>query len=50
MNVPLPPRALEDHIVYAIGDLHGRSDLLEHMLIRIQEDAAVRPTERRTIV
>ena len=50
MNAPLPPRAPDGHIVYAIGDLHGRSDLLERMLIRIEEDAAVRPAEKRTIV
>ncbi len=50
MNAPQQPRLPDGQIIYAIGDLHGRSDLLERMLIRIQEDAANHPAEQRTIV
>lgn len=36
--------------IYAIGDIHGRSDLLEVMLGRISADLAERPHERPRIV
>ena len=39
MNAPQLPRLPNGQIIYAIDDLHGRSDVLEPMLIRIQEDA-----------
>lgn len=42
----LPPGWL----VYAVGDIHGRSDLLAALLDRIAADAVARPVERRTIV
>jgi serine/threonine protein phosphatase 1 len=32
--------------IYAIGDIHGRIDLLNHLLALIAEDIALRPTER----
>lgn len=31
--------------VYAIGDVHGRLDLLEDLLVRIREDAAQHPSD-----
>lgn len=37
-------------IVYAVGDIHGRSDLLSELEARIAADAASRPAERRLIV
>ena len=50
MNGPIKPRTPDGYVVYAIGDLHGRSDLMDRMLIRIDEDAAVRPAECQTLV
>jgi serine/threonine protein phosphatase 1 len=38
----LPPRLR----IYAVGDIHGRLDLVTDMLSRIQGDIARRPTER----
>ena len=39
-----------EHRVYAIGDVHGRLDLLDDILNKIQDDNASRPTARTTIV
>lgn len=50
MTTPLRPQTPDGHVVYAIGDLHGRSDLMERLLVRIQEDAQQRPANRRTLV
>jgi hypothetical protein len=36
MNAPQQRRMPNDQIIYAIDDLHGRSGVLECMLIRIQ--------------
>lgn len=36
--------------VYAIGDVHGRCDLLENLLQRIEEDDARRESARTTLV
>ncbi len=44
------PRAAAGDVVYAVGDLHGRSDLLDHMQGLILADAAGRAAERRWIV
>ena len=39
------------HAVYAVGDIHGRVDLLEILLARIAVDAAAHPDDReRTLV
>lgn len=46
----MPTRTEDSHVVYAVGDLHGRSDLLERLLVRISDDAATRPAARRTLV
>lgn len=32
--------------IYAVGDIHGRSDLLDTLLARIETDKALRPTVR----
>ncbi len=37
-------------LVYAVGDVHGRSDLLARLHRLIREDAAGRPPGRRTLV
>lgn len=37
-------------VVYAIGDIHGRLDLLDHIQQRIADDAARRPAKRRQVV
>ncbi len=44
------PRAPDDTIVYAIGDIHGRGDLLAELHRLIEIDARARPVERRVIV
>ncbi|QQS14157.1 MAG: serine/threonine protein phosphatase [Rhodospirillales bacterium] len=36
---PSTARAPDGRVVYAIGDIHGRADLLERLLARIVEDA-----------
>jgi len=40
----------EDTVVYAIGDIHGRLDLLQQLEDTIQRDAAAHPAGRRLIV
>jgi serine/threonine protein phosphatase 1 len=40
----------EDTVVYAVGDIHGRRDLLEEMQGAIATDAARRRARRRVIV
>lgn len=40
----------EGQRVYAIGDIHGRADLLEAMLGKIERDEAIRPEANTTIV
>lgn len=42
--------APRDTVVYAIGDIHGRIDLLEDLEGKIVRDAAGRPESRRVIV
>jgi serine/threonine protein phosphatase 1 len=37
-------------LVYAIGDIHGRADLLAELHRRIAADAAERPAQRRSVV
>ena len=41
------PRVPDGCCVYAVGDIHGRMDLLERLLERIWADA---PTERNTLI
>ncbi len=45
------PRIRDDHVVYAIGDVHGRVDLLDALIMQIIKNAAHRRnTVRQTIV
>jgi serine/threonine protein phosphatase 1 len=44
------PRAPAGERVYAVGDLHGRADLLDAMHRLILEDAAARPAARQSVV
>lgn len=37
-------------VVYAIGDIHGRADLLRELLDGIRHDARLRPARRRVLV
>ncbi len=47
---PPDARAPAGSLVYAIGDLHGRSDLLDDMLGQIVKDAEGRAADRRVLV
>jgi len=50
-RAPIPRYRIPDGtIVYAIGDVHGRIDLLQSLEQRIVEDAATRGAARRVIV
>ncbi len=42
-----PPRIPDGQCVYAVGDIHGRLDLLEKLLVRIWSDA---PAEGNTLI
>lgn len=44
---PFEPQVAADHRVYAIGDIHGRADLLTSLLAQLAEDAAARADGRR---
>lgn len=37
-------------VAYAVGDIHGRADLLRQLLERIAADAALRPAHRRVVI
>ncbi len=47
---PAPPRGPEGTRIYAVGDIHGRVDLLGELRARIAEDAAAHSQARRVIV
>ena len=49
-TAPPAPRVAEDTLVYAIGDIHGRADLLERLLALIAADAAPRPQPRKLLI
>ena len=40
----------DGHRAYAVGDIHGRLDLLDRILEKIETDDASRPAARTTIV
>jgi serine/threonine protein phosphatase 1 len=40
----------EDELIYAVGDIHGRSDLLAKLLLQIEVDAATRPVAKKRLV
>lgn len=53
LNKQAPPRvwrAPEGQRLYAIGDIHGRRDLLDHLLERIDEDDAKRPQAHSQLI
>jgi serine/threonine protein phosphatase 1 len=45
-----PARVPDETTVYAVGDIHGRADLLERLHERILADAAARASRRRVVV
>lgn len=47
---PKTPRVPDDIRVYAIGDIHGRADLLSEMMQRITRDSNAAPPVRETIL
>lgn len=46
----LTPSVPEGQRVYAIGDVHGRLDLFEELISRIEADDAARPFARTTVI
>jgi serine/threonine protein phosphatase 1 len=46
----MKPQTPADTVVYAIGDIHGRLDLLHSIQQEIVDDAARRPASRRQLV
>lgn len=49
-DAPPPPSIPEGERVYAIGDVHGRLDLLDILLDRIRRDDAERSPARTTLI
>ena len=47
---PLVPRAPKGRRAYAVGDIHGRLDLLDRLLAEIECDIAVRPPAETFVV
>jgi serine/threonine protein phosphatase 1 len=43
-DVPKKPRVPSGRRIYAVGDVHGRADLLSDLFMRIDDDLEVRPT------
>jgi serine/threonine protein phosphatase 1 len=57
LDCPAPPgaphraaRTPEGTVIYAIGDIHGRDDLLAALLEGVRRDAGQRPARRRLLV
>lgn len=48
--IPAAPRTPRGHRAYAVGDIHGRLDLLEQLLARIEEDAEKRPARKTSLI
>lgn len=46
----LPPRVPDGHRIYAVGDIHGRADLLETMAGMIAKDLGERPSLEATTI
>ena len=44
------PHGKEGARAYAVGDIHGRLDLLDRLIGRIEEDIAARPRRRNYVV
>ena len=50
-SAPLPaPRGAEGYRAYAIGDIHGRLDLLNQLLAKIEEDIALRTPSQNFVI
>jgi len=47
---PRTPQVPQDHRVYAVGDIHGRLDLLLELMDKIERDDAARPQAKTHIV
>ncbi len=45
-----PPRTPKGYRAYAVGDVHGRLDLLEELLSKIEQDVARRPAKHVLLV
>jgi serine/threonine protein phosphatase 1 len=45
----LPPRVPDGERVYAVGDIHGRADLLAQLQDQILADTAGRAAARQTV-
>jgi serine/threonine protein phosphatase 1 len=51
LSSPNRPALPDGQLVYAVGDIHGRADLLDDMLRRIEDDArAADPADQPTLV
>ncbi|MEZ5826857.1 MAG: metallophosphoesterase family protein [Hyphomicrobiales bacterium] len=46
----MTPKLPEGELIYAVGDVHGRSDLLSELLRKIEADAARRGATKKTLV
>ena len=44
LATPKKPRAPAGRRIYAVGDIHGRADLLSDLLMRMDDDLEARPT------
>lgn len=47
---PAPPRGARGHRAYVVGDIHGRLDLLDRLLVEIDRDLAKRPARKTLLV
>lgn len=45
-----PPRTPKGYRAYAVGDVHGRLDLLDGLLAKIEQDVAHRPAKHNLLV
>src|SRR5687767_15702133 len=45
-----PPRAPKGYRAYAVGDVHGRFDLLDQLLALIEEEVERRPARRHLLI
>ena len=44
------PRAPKGFRAYAVGDVHGRLDLLDALLSKVEQEVALRPAKRHLLV
>jgi serine/threonine protein phosphatase 1 len=49
-TAPTSPHGAEGHRAYAIGDIHGRLDLLEQLLAKVEADIAARRRSQNIVV